>query len=63
MFAQTGIALHPREVSDWRTLVAERVSAMDWDRVLADVAPFLERSEDIAMLTRATVLDLLTDRA
>ncbi len=61
--AQTGTAVHPGEVSDWRTLVAERVSAMDWDRVLADVTPFLERSEDIAMLTRATVLDLLKARS
>ncbi len=58
--AQTGMVLDDRELSGWRTLVAERVSAMDWDRVLADVSPFLERSEDVAMLTRATVLNLLT---
>ncbi len=61
--AQTGMELHAGRLSDWRTLVAERVSAMDWDRVVADVSPFLERSEDIAMLTRATVLDLLKARS
>ena len=32
---------------------------MDWDLVVADVSPFLERSEEIAMLTRENVLGLL----
>jgi hypothetical protein len=32
---------------------------MDWERVVADVAPFLERPEEIDLLTRENVLGLL----
>ena len=57
--AQTGMGLSDTAVGRWRTLVAERITAMDWDRVVADVAPFLERSEEIELLTRDNVLNLL----
>lgn len=57
--AQTGMELAEEQVSDWRRLVAERIAEMNWDRVVADVQPFLERSGDIALLKREDVLKLL----
>ena len=60
--AQTGMELTNQQVSDWRSLVADRVVAMAWDRVVADVSPFLERREEMAMLTKENVLRLLKTR-
>lgn len=57
--AQTGMDLSDSDVAEWRVLIADRVARMDWDRVVADVRPFLERSEEIEMLTRKNVLRLL----
>ncbi len=56
---QTGMEETARSVEDWRRLVADRINVMDWDRVTADVSPFLESSREIAMLTRENVLSLL----
>ena len=60
--AQTGMELTDQQISDWRSLVTDRVAAMEWDRVVADVRPFLERAEDVDMLTRQNVLGLLKAR-
>ena len=60
--AQTGMELTDRQISAWRSLIADRVAAMEWDRVVADVRPFLERAEDVGMLTRESVLHLLQGR-
>ena len=60
--AQTGMELTDRQVSAWRTLVTDRIAAMEWDRVVADVSPFLERTEDLAFLTKENVLSLLQPR-
>ncbi|HCM28189.1 MAG: hypothetical protein A2Z99_12760 [Treponema sp. GWB1_62_6] len=43
----------------WRDLIAERLNAMDWPQVLADVRPFIENSQDLEFLTRENILDLL----
>ena len=56
---QTGMELTDGQVVDWRKLVVERVSAMTWDRVVEDVRPFLERTEDLTLLKREQVLRLL----
>jgi len=56
---QTGMNLTDSQVADWRTLVAERIAAAEWKGVVSDVRPFLERSEEIAFLTKENVLDLL----
>jgi len=58
--AQTGMELTETQVIEWRKLVAERVAGMDWDLGIADDRPFLERAEDIALLTKENVLNLLT---
>lgn len=57
--AQTGMTMSDRQVANWRSLIGDRIAAMDWDLVIADVSPFLERSEELAMLNRENVLGLL----
>lgn len=44
---------------NWRLVVAERVSTYDWSRVIEDVRPFLERQEDVNLLTADSVMALL----
>lgn len=61
--AQTGMDLTDSQVAHWRTLVADRINAVEWNRVVADVRPFLERSEEAAFLTKENVLDLLSPPA
>ena len=53
------MAMRDRQAADRRTVIADRVSAMDWNRVIADVSPFLERSKEIELMTRENVLSLL----
>ncbi len=57
---QTGFDLNTTRLESWREIVADRVAAMNWDQVIADVAPFLERPHEITMLTRENVLALLS---
>lgn len=45
--------------ANWRDVVRERVAGLPWERVVADVRPFLERKADIEILTRETVLGVL----
>ena len=44
---------------NWRPLVAQRVETLEWNHVVADVEPFLERSADLALLTRENLTALL----
>lgn len=44
----------------WRRSLAERMDAMDWDRAVTDLRPFLARKEDIEMVSREDLLRLLT---
>ncbi len=57
---QTGMELTDDQIANWRALAADRINAMEWKKVVADVRPFLERSGEIALLTRENVLDLLS---
>ena len=43
----------------WRAAVANRMEALDWPRIVADVAPFLERTADVGLLARESVMKLL----
>ena len=43
----------------WREAVGSRLRALAWDRVAADVRPFLEREEDAVLLNRETALQVL----
>lgn len=41
----------PWPAEAWKTQVSERLAAMDWKRLIQDVAPFLERPDEKAFLT------------
>jgi hypothetical protein len=43
----------------WRELVRARLAALDMGLIAQDVAPFLERPQDAALLTRANLEQLL----
>jgi hypothetical protein len=48
--------------TDWyavRTSLASRLQTVIWDRVIADVRPFLDQNADHGMLTRENILKLL----
>ncbi len=40
----------------WRRSLAERLDAMNWDRAVTDLRPFLERQEEIDLVNRDDVL-------
>ncbi len=44
---------------NWRSVVAGRLSELDWERVREDVAPFLEDHSELDLLTKSNLLSLL----
>jgi predicted nucleotidyltransferase component of viral defense system len=44
---------------NWRQNIISAVSGYDWDKVFADVRPFVERHQDLDMLTQEAVVKLL----
>jgi predicted nucleotidyltransferase component of viral defense system len=59
---QSGNAVQGTLGGSWRQMIAERLEAMDWRQVLADVRPFLENSHELDLLTRGNLLGLLGSR-
>jgi predicted nucleotidyltransferase component of viral defense system len=57
--AQTGWRGPELGPSNWRQLVAKRMEKIKWDQAVKDVSPFLERSQDAALLTLQNVRNLL----
>jgi len=57
--AQTGWTGETPTEGNWRSLVAERLRGVDWDRARADVAPFLPEDFDLRLLDRENLLGLL----
>ncbi len=53
---------YPNE-NNWPGIVREQLQERDWDRVTADVRPFLESAADLSLLTPENVLRLLERRA
>jgi hypothetical protein len=51
-----GPAIH---LSNWQQVIAQKISALDWKMVLNDLQPFVERKNDLLMLTRENMLALL----
>jgi predicted nucleotidyltransferase component of viral defense system len=49
---QTGWNGSVPEESTWRDILFQRLGKIDWQRIVADVKPFLERATDIELLTR-----------
>jgi hypothetical protein len=52
----TGGSITPE---NWRGIVTERLKDLDWKQAALDVAPFLEREQDLAMVSEASLLALL----
>jgi hypothetical protein len=48
--------------ANWRAQLRQRLQALDWERARADVRPFLERERDLALVTKETLLSLLSGR-
>lgn len=55
---QTGWPGAEMTPANWRRAVTERLERLDWDRAASDVRPFLERTEDVALVDRETALRL-----
>ena len=45
--------------ANWRKIVVRRMEEIHWDRAVKDVSPFLERSQDVNLLTLENVRNLL----
>ncbi len=56
---QTGWEGAEATVSNWRGLVRQRLGSFDWAEVRHDVAPFLEREQDIDLVSESVILGLL----
>jgi len=48
---------------NWRQEISVRVSEFDWNKVIADVKPFIEKQSDLQMLTQQNIEKLLKDTA
>ncbi|MBN2455251.1 MAG: nucleotidyl transferase AbiEii/AbiGii toxin family protein [Sedimentisphaerales bacterium] len=46
---------------NWRTLLREKIDKLKWARVVEDVQPFLERPEDVKLLTQENLMGLLQE--
>lgn len=57
--AQTG--RHGSELTsdNWKPQIIARLAAFDWNKIVADVAPFIEKQSDLAMLTLDNLSTLL----
>jgi hypothetical protein len=47
---------------NWRDLIVMRVSEFDWNKVLADVKPFIEKQSDLQMLTLENLVKSLRSK-
>ncbi|NQT93348.1 MAG: nucleotidyl transferase AbiEii/AbiGii toxin family protein [Lentisphaerae bacterium] len=56
---QTGWEGPTATLQNWRSLVCERLATLDWEQARLDVTPFLEREQDVALVSEATLLQLL----
>lgn len=45
--------------ANWRERLRQRIETFRWKQVVEDVRPFLERPEDVALLTKENLLSLL----
>lgn len=59
---QTGWKGREPDEDTWRDVLTGKLETLDWKKALADVAPFLERPGDTAMISRETILPLLARR-
>lgn len=57
--AQTNWNSPTLTVDNWRKVVYSRLESIAWEQAIDDVRPFLATTEDLALLTRENVLQLL----
>lgn len=48
-------------LESWRQQIATRVSKFDWNKVITDVKPFIEKQSDLQMLTPKNLIKLLKE--
>ena len=60
--AQTEADGPPLTATTWRSAIAQRVQSVDWQQAQADVSPFLERSQEVDLISEHTLTQLLTDQ-
>jgi hypothetical protein len=60
--AQTGWTRGPLSEKTWASAVRGRLRSIKWEALAADVAPFLESSEDRALLAPEVLNRLLDER-
>jgi predicted nucleotidyltransferase component of viral defense system len=46
--------------NNWQQHVAERIEQLDWEKVIADVKPFIEKQSDVQLLTKENLIKILT---
>lgn len=56
---QTGWTGPELDQDNWVVVLAQKLKSIDWKRAVEDVRPFLERPQDINLLTKENVLNLL----
>jgi hypothetical protein len=57
--AQSGWKGENITAETWRKNVIAAISAYDWNKVISDVRPFLEKQRELEMLTRENLIKLL----
>lgn len=57
---QTGWDSALPDEHNWRDILCKRLGNVDWKKSVADVKPFLERSSEVALLTREKFEKLLS---
>ena len=57
--SESNIQLTP---DNWQQHVAERIEQLDWGKVIADVKPFIEKQNDIQLLTKENLIKILTSQ-
>jgi predicted nucleotidyltransferase component of viral defense system len=60
--AQTKWAGPELTAANWRRLVSKRLEEINWDQAVRDVSPFLERSQDVGLLTLENARNLFLNR-
>lgn len=58
---QTGWQGEPVTIHNWKKLLLEKFESVDWERIVADVKPFLEHPEEIQLLNQANLIKLLIE--
>jgi hypothetical protein len=59
---QTGWSGPDMKSDNWRGFLRDKLISVDWEKVRADVLPFLERGNEIDLLTLDNALSLLESR-